>query len=175
MYYSPIDVLNIKIANNLFDNIWQKRYTIVSNEGWEEFMILIAIVDDRNGMMFNKRRQSQDRILIKKVLSITHGQKLWMNLYSYKMFKNYDLEHQIYVDDDFLNKAKENDYCFVENQFICQYIDKISEIILFKWNRKYPGDFFFDIKLDSEWSMTCSEDFVGNSHEKITMEVYVHE
>ena len=45
-------------------------------------MILIVCVDDHNGMMFNHRRQSQDRILRADILELTGGKKLWMNAYS---------------------------------------------------------------------------------------------
>ena len=34
-------------------------------------MILIVAVDDRNGMTFNHRRQSQDKRLRERILSIT--------------------------------------------------------------------------------------------------------
>ena len=51
----------------------------------------------------------------------------------------------------------------------------IEKIILFKWNRNYPGDFFFDIDVTSNhWILQESKDFPGSSHEKITMEVYRH-
>ena len=36
-----------------------------------EHMILIVCVDDHNGMMFNHRRQSQDRILRGDILELT--------------------------------------------------------------------------------------------------------
>ena len=36
-------------------------------------MILIVCVDDHNGMMFNHRRQSQDRILRGDILELTEG------------------------------------------------------------------------------------------------------
>ena len=45
-------------------------------------MILIVCVDDHNGMMFNHRRQSQDRVLRADILELTDGKKLWMNAYS---------------------------------------------------------------------------------------------
>lgn len=41
-------------------------------------MILIVCVDDHNGMMFNHRRQSQDRILRGDILELTEGKILWM-------------------------------------------------------------------------------------------------
>ena len=49
-------------------------------------MIIIAAVDDRNGMMFNHRRQSQDKVLREKILSLTAGKLLWMDHYSAKQF-----------------------------------------------------------------------------------------
>ena len=38
-------------------------------------MILIVCVDDHNGMMFNHRRQSQDRVLRADILELTDGKK----------------------------------------------------------------------------------------------------
>ena len=49
-------------------------------------MILIVAVDDRNGMTFNHRRQSQDKRLRERILSMTKNGKLWMNAYSHKQF-----------------------------------------------------------------------------------------
>lgn len=68
-------------------------------------MILITVVDDRNGLMFNHRRLSRDRILNKKILSITQNGKLWMSSYSTKMFQGMDGAERIIADDDFLQKA----------------------------------------------------------------------
>ena len=50
-------------------------------------MILIVCVDDHNGMMFNHRRQSQDRVLRADILELTGGKKLWMNAYSRKQLR----------------------------------------------------------------------------------------
>ena len=49
-------------------------------------MILIAAADDSYGMMFNHRRQSQDRVLRQRMLELTAGHTLWMNAYSAKQF-----------------------------------------------------------------------------------------
>ena len=50
-------------------------------------MILIVCVDDNKGMMFNHRRQSQDRVLRRHILDRVGDAKLWMNGYSAKMFE----------------------------------------------------------------------------------------
>lgn len=135
-------------------------------------MIIIAAVDDGNGMLFNNRRQSQDRVLRETVLAMTAGSRLWMNHYTEKQFKDANAPH-INVDDRFLSEAAPGEYCFVENVSVAPYEAYVEKIILFKWNRSYPGDFHFDIDVaQPDWQMVSTEDFQGSSHEKITMEVY---
>lgn len=132
-------------------------------------MIVILCVDDNNGLMFNNRRQSRDRTVTEKIIDIADG-TLWMNHYSYPLFEK-AANPRINVDDSFLNKATEGDYCFVENCKLKPYEKYIKKIILFKWNRVYPADLHFDIDL-SGWMLSQSKELVGNSHELITMEVY---
>ena len=45
-------------------------------------MIIMICLDDRGGMLFNKRRQSQDVLLRQQILTETAGGRLWMNSYS---------------------------------------------------------------------------------------------
>lgn len=127
-------------------------------------MKVIVCVDDRMGMMFNKRRLSQDYLLIKDVLTLTNGH-VWMNEYSSSLFQKEGI-----IDNDFLKKS--DDYCFVENVDIKPYLYKIDELIIYYWNRKYPADMYFDVDL-SEWKMLDHIEFKGNSHEKILRERYV--
>ncbi|MCD8124484.1 MAG: ribonuclease Z, partial [Lachnospiraceae bacterium] len=53
-------------------------------------MIVIVAVDDRGGMMFGSRRQSQDRVLRQRVLSLAEGRTVWMNAYTAKQFGDQD-------------------------------------------------------------------------------------
>jgi hypothetical protein len=101
-----------------------------------------------------------------------------MNHYSEKQFKdseNYINNSQNYnIDENFLSKAACNDICFVEDCSVAAFEQKIKKIILYKWNRDYPADFYFDIPLSEHgWKLISSEDFVGSSHDKITEEIYV--
>lgn len=138
-------------------------------------MIVIVAVDDRQGMLFNKRRQSQDRILREKLLSMTKRKKLWMNHYSYSQFEQ-EGDNQIVCVDNFLDLAGEGEYCFVETELLQPYVEKVEKLILVKWNRRYPGDQFLDLELKQpEWTCVKSEEFPGSSHKKLTMEVYEHE
>ena len=137
-------------------------------------MNIIVCVDDNYGMMFNKRRQSQDRVLRERILALSTKSRLWINHFTKKQFAkdSFSAEHLI-VDEYFLNKTAPGEYCFVEDASVASYESRAEKIILFKWNRKYPGDFHFDIDLSGGgWKLTSTEDFPGSSHEKITMEVY---
>ena len=91
-----------------------------------------------------------------------------MNHYSEELLAG---KQDIFVEDDFLEKAGDQDVCFVENEPLAPYTDQINKIILYRWNRKYPADVHFDISLNG-WQLVESYDFKGYSHEKITEEVY---
>lgn len=135
-------------------------------------MIIIAAVDDRNGMAFNHRRQSRDRELVRKILSLTAGSCLWMDHYSAEQFRS-DVDVQVRADENFLDRAAPGEYCFVEDRPVAPYAEKTEKVILFRWNRRYPGDLFFDIDVKgANWHLEKTEDFAGFSHERITMEVY---
>ena len=135
-------------------------------------LILYMVVDDKLGMMFNNRRQSKDSVLRKHIIEESSGGKLWMNTYTKNQFEM-PLADSIIVDDKFLDKAQENDYCFVENVPVSEYEGKIKKIILFRWNKTYPADKYMDIVLDAEqWKQTSVSEFQGSSHEKITKEIW---
>lgn len=133
-------------------------------------MTLIVCVDDNMGMLFNHRRQSKDVVVRERILKHAEGKHLWMNHYSAKQF---DPEALINADESFMNEAAPEDVCFAEDCSVAHYEQWIDRIILYKWNRSYPADLHFDIPLVAHgWHLVSTEDFVGNSHEKITEEVY---
>lgn len=126
-------------------------------------MKLIVCLDDNNGMMFNKRRQSRDRVLIENVLELCKGEKLYTNDYSVSLFPENAVEIFDNIEDI------ENAYCFAENFTVNE--EYADEIVVYKWNRVYPADVHFNIDLGC-WSLTETVDFEGSSHEKITREIY---
>lgn len=130
-------------------------------------MRIIVCVDDNYGMMFNRRRQSRDQVLTDDVVEMAAGKKLWMNAYSGQLFEG----KEVVLEEAFLDQAEEDEFCFVENASVKPYVNQIKEIILYKWNRKYPSDFRFDIDL-SGWKLVEVKEFAGSSHEKITREIY---
>lgn len=67
-------------------------------------MKLIFCIDDKSGMMFFGKRQSQDQNLREWILNYAQGSKLWMSLYSAKQFGN---NASVLDDDDYMGKAEE--------------------------------------------------------------------
>ena len=112
-------------------------------------MKIIVCVDNQNGMMFNHRRQSQDRVLRKRILELTGGKKLWMNAYSQKQFLqvngNMPKEQeqsgqlgqsgQIQADEAFLEKAGPGEPCFVEDRSVAPFAGRVERVVLYRWDR----------------------------------------
>ena len=131
-------------------------------------MNVIVCIDKNGGMMFMGKRQSMDCVLREKILEITSGSRLLMNTYSAKQFESVD---NIVVDEDFLSNESKGDFCFVEDKEITT--ENVESFYIFNWNRKYPGDLFFNVDLKAEgFKKIKKEEFQGNSHDKITLEIY---
>ena len=132
-------------------------------------MKLIFCLDDRNGMMFNGRRQSQDRVLRDRLMSVIGDNTLFMSKYSADLFSDYD---NIKVNNNYQKKAGADDYCFVEDRpFVIDH--KVDMIIIYRWNRHYPADTYFNTDLSAEgYSLLSTYEFEGSSHERITEEIY---
>ena len=131
-------------------------------------MKLIVCLDERKGMMFNNRRQSRDRVLIDDMIDMIGDDKLYIVPYSESLFENKEIK--LKVKKNPLKAADEN-WCFIENLPVAEYKDEIETVVIYHWNRHYPGDFFFDLELDS-YTLESSEELVGSSHEKITKEIW---
>ena len=137
-------------------------------------MRIAVCLDDGGGMLFGGRRQSRDRVLLADVFAdaAAHGGRLLINEFSKKLLDSEGVGY--YLCDDMLALAEDTDTCFVENLRLCDHIDRISEIIIYRWNRKYPSDFLLDIDPEAlGFSKTSSAEFVGSSHDKITKEIFV--
>lgn len=134
-------------------------------------MILIVCVDDRGGMMFHQRRQSQDREVRRRIQELAGKRMIWMSKYSARQFEDEAAEN-IRIDPCFFQKAQEGEFCFLEDPADLAGVDTVEKIVCYHWNRTYPGDAFFSIPL-SRWKRVLLEEFAGYSHEKITEEIYI--
>lgn len=134
-------------------------------------MIVIVCLDKDNGMLFQNRRQSRDREVGKKIQQICKGKKLWMNSYSFPLYGQME-SVEISLSDHFMWEVGNGEFCLAESDKLKQFEERIENLIVFRWDRKYPADVYLDLDLYS-WKLTRTEEFAGYSHEKITEEIYV--
>ena len=132
-------------------------------------MKIAVCIEKSGGMLFNNRRVSRDSVVQQKLLELVGEASICTNEYSAKLFED---SSKLKISNDFLSVAADEDICFIENVDVP--IDEASEVYLFQWNRDYPADFFLELDL-SRWKLKSKCDFSGNSHPKITNEVYKNE
>ena len=134
-------------------------------------MKIIVAIDDDSGMLFNQRRQSKDAVLRERILEMAKDTVLWMNAYTRKQFS--DVPAFVRVSEKPLDEAGKGEFCFVEDMGVAAFEDKIEEMIVFRWNRRYPSDLQLDFNpIEHNMKLVSAEDFRGTSHEKITVEVW---
>lgn len=131
-------------------------------------MILISCADNALGLRFNHRRQSRDRVVCGRMLEKSGG-RLWLAEETKGLFAGFPEAELTIVSDP--AAVPVGDFCFWEGP-----TDASAErIILYRWNRDYPGDERFCFPGgEAMWQLDRREDFPGFSHEKITEEIYIH-
>ena len=131
-------------------------------------MKIVICLDEQNGYMFNNRRQSMDKKLRQRLISLLDGKPLWMSEYTKKQF---DEEGNYVVDNDYENKAAETDFCFIEDKGFS--LEDCNEVWIFRWKRKYPYDKKFEVDLSKEGFVKENvQKFEGSSHDEIKFEIY---
>lgn len=133
-------------------------------------MQVILTLDDQNGMMFNHRRQSRDRVMLARLVSLAEGRRLFVSPYTAGLFPD-GLPAGVVSVPDPLAAAGPEELCFVEDGALAPWVARVSGLYVFRWNRVYPADRRLDIDL-SGWRQELLEEFPGSSHDKITLERY---
>ncbi len=122
-------------------------------------MKVIVCVDDNLGILFNKRRVSKDSKIIEDIIS--NYEDIYINEYSKELF----------IDNYIVSDKLEEGINFVENNSLLGMEDKITEVIIYYFNRKYPSDLKLELDLN-KYNEVSKTEFVGSSHDKITKVVY---
>ena len=134
-------------------------------------MTVFICTDDRGGMMFNKRRQSRDKRVIEDVARTADDGAIYITAYSEPLFA--ESEASVIAVTDPMISAGDNGYAFIEDLPLAEHADKITRLIIYRWNRLYPSDVSVDIKpRDIGLKLKNKRDFTGTSHDKITREEY---
>ena len=131
-------------------------------------MILISCADNALGLRFNHRRQSRDRVVCGRMLEKSGG-RLWLAEETKGLFAGFPEAELTIVSDPAAVPA--GGFCFWEGPTEAP----AEAIILYRWNRDYPGDERFCFPGgEGMWQLDRREDFPGFSHETITEEIYIH-
>ena len=128
-------------------------------------MTLYICLDDRNGLRFNKRRQSRDAALLEDIRARLTG-NLRIEPFSEKLIQEAGIPYVLPPE-----RAED---IFLEDVPSEEVLSACEKVVLYRWNRHYPSDVRWDPDLE-ERGFTLAEtgDFPGKSHETITREVYV--
>lgn len=127
-------------------------------------MTIILCMDDKNGISFNNRRQSRDKILIEDVMK---NNNVYILNHSFALFSEYSVKK---VNNE--NELPHDAVYFHEITDPTRIMDKFDTVIIYRWNRYYPSDIQFDLKTDL-YKKIFEEDFIGSSHDKITKEIWI--
>ncbi len=133
-------------------------------------MTVCVCIDDSCGISFGGKRQSKDKLLVARLLELAEGKRIFIKEYSAKLFA--ERCESVFMTEDF-SDAGADDICFVEIEDASKYFSQADGCILYRWNRRYPSD----IKLSDTpekfgFALKSTYDFAGNSHDKITEEVW---
>ncbi len=134
-------------------------------------MKLVICVGDRGEMLFNKRRVGRDKFMISDLAEYVADATLFMEPYSEELFSEVNLN--IILSEKPLEFAEKEDFVFVERQKPSIYAEAAEEIVIYRWNRRYPFDLAMDFSPEKlGFKLESAHDFKGFAHEKITREVY---
>lgn len=132
-------------------------------------MVIVACIDKSGNIALNTNGQLNHIIFLVRLKVVSNEALLYMNSNSNLQFGFYPM---IMVDDDFLDIAEEDSYCFVEDTDITPYINRIDKIILYKWNKNFSSKFKFDTSILDNFSIVSNKCFYGETFLKISEEIY---
>lgn len=129
-------------------------------------LTVYVCLDDRNGMLYNGRRQSRDSRVFEDIRR--------------------ELRDVLLIDpfSEALCRRAEIPYCLLEGelpeegQFFLEARNSRSalaadRIVIYRWGRHYPADVWWDLDLQAEgYRLTERRELPGSSHERICREVY---
>jgi hypothetical protein len=129
-------------------------------------MRVIICLDDGLGMIFGGKRQSRDKAVLADIAS-EYG-SVSILPFSEKMIAQAGLSYTLKSSLDEIGK---DETAFIESINPATFADRIEELVIYRWNRKYLADMKCTLDLSGFKRVSVTE-FVGNAHDKITKEVF---
>ena len=155
---------------------WRKK----AKNRKKEAMKIVFVLDQKNGMMFNRRRQSFDQAIIKKIVEDVNEVegRLWVSDYSKELFASYDVNTMPLEEFD-LSKVSDNDVVYVENigvdlEAMIANKEMSVELDFYRWDKVYPSDkkMIFTKEMLDAFFVKDSYEMSGETHDVISVEVW---
>ena len=127
-------------------------------------LTLYICLDDRNGLLFNKRRQSRDIRVLEDMAASVSGELL-IGACSEKLVTDAGVLCRVVTEEE----VSQGHY-FAEAVPSEALLSGTDTVVVYRWNRHYPADVRWNIP--AGFSLAETTEFPGKSHEKITKEVY---
>lgn len=131
-------------------------------------MTVYVCLDDRNGMLFNRRRQSRDSAVLEDIRSMLPS-VLTVDPFSEKLIQSSGIPYVLAPE-----VLEPDAHFFLECREEGPLLSQADTLVIYRWNRHYPADVRW--KTDPEaagFSLKETVRFPGSSHETVTREVYV--
>ena len=129
---------------------------------------LYICLDDRKGLLFNKRRQSRDIRVLEDMAASASGELL-LGAYSQKLVTDAGIPCRVVTEE-----AVTEGHYFAESIPTDALLKRTGQLVIYRWNRQYPADTRWEaVPEELGFSLQETTEFPGKSHEKITKEVYI--
>lgn len=133
-------------------------------------MTLYVCLDDKNGLLFNRRRQSRDAAVLADIRSGL-PEVLTIAPFSEKLMAEAQMPYVL--APELPDSLAPDAHFFLETNASKDLICSASTVVIYRWNRRYPADTYWEIDLtECGFALQETGEFPGKSHEKITKEVY---
>ena len=132
-------------------------------------MHLILCLDGHDGMAFNGRRQSRDKVQREKMLATVGEKKLLLRPASAALFDVLPSNAEVTEEPDIPAGA----YFFAERAADLPSPPAVESLVIYRWGRSYPADEHAPVAAYTAGKLRISQcGFAGSSHPEMTEEVY---
>lgn len=136
-------------------------------------MKVILCIDDQGGVRFAGHRLTQDRLQRQDVIKRYRSAGFCMKKETASLYGLEESEKIHYVHD--WNEARSYEGWWIcEDVAFLRWIDQLEELVLYRWNRRYPSDERFQMSMVLPlWRCVDQYRLEGSSHAEISVEHYV--
>ena len=129
-------------------------------------MRVIVCLDDDLGMLFGRKRQSRDSAVLEDIKA-EFGEIVILP-FSQRLIEPSGIKYTLKETE---NDFKRGETIFLESIDPARLGDKIDELVIYRWNRRYLADMKFTLSL-ADFKRVGVKEFAGSSHDKITKEIF---